>query len=615
MDTDRTHRPLRAGIQIASGRPSTGQAIISLGRGTLTGLAIHGKDAAEKRVLVTCLHVMASLDVVNKQKRLRNPQMDEEMYQTASTFVASTHRVGSPLAAPVQFSKTRKNLIDAAYVDLLPGIEANFTLHTHPLANNKNIHANRRVIRDTVAPAVDEEYIMFGGFCGEHKVKAIAPADGTMLGYPFDNLYAVTLPAGCGEGDSGAPVLKEVAPNQYKMVGMYIGSDENSPLGVIVLASNVEALLGIKFGSRDPIAVAEGPWMVATGGSGQLFGRNSKDPDKGALTYRWGQFYEGYRPSPFAYRPVGLSSLTAVNPTFTAPSVPTKATFRLQVTDDSGATAEDFVTVLVQGRVPGQNAARPTANAGGRQTVYAENPVTLGKADSQTGVAREWEQLFPDKLTAKSPDEVSLSSATAAQPTFTAPSVSPEQEKKLYFRLTAASTNGAGAADVATIRVKSNIEQLGELAKGASPMVKNNWVSEIKSAKRRGRYARYYAFTLKERSKMTIILASSTDCYLNLLRGTGTSGDILAYNDDYGLGISGHSKLEQTLDAGSYTIEATTALAGEIGTFNLSVAVFSDDAALKSLEGRRVPRRCPRRLMQTPPSTPPRWSTPSPASR
>ena len=70
---------------------------------------------------------------------------------------------------------------------------------------------------------------------------------------------------------------------------------------------------------------------------------------------------------------------------------------------------------------------------------------------------------------------------------------------------------------------------------------------------------------------MSIVLESTAgDTYLYLREGDARSGDFLHENDDDG-GIT-RSKIEETLAAGSYTIEVTTYDAGVTGSFTLTVS-------------------------------------------
>ena len=114
------------------------------------------------------------------------------------------------------------------------------------------------------------------------------------------------------------------------------------------------------------------------------------------------------------------------------------------------------------------------------------------------------------------------------------------------------------------------IDECGQTLTGDGT-VPGTWAAGCESQARSGRYARYYTFTLAEQSEVTIALESSdADTYLNLWPGSNRTGDPLAYDDDSP--DTTRSEIVATLQAGSYTIEATTFDAGETGSFTLSVA-------------------------------------------
>ena len=99
------------------------------------------------------------------------------------------------------------------------------------------------------------------------------------------------------------------------------------------------------------------------------------------------------------------------------------------------------------------------------------------------------------------------------------------------------------------------------------------WSSDCPSENRSGSYARYYSFTLSDESEVTVTLertSGDADTYLNLLSGAGRYGSVLHYNDD-DTGTT-RSRIQETLDAGTYTIEVTTYESGETGSFTLTVS-------------------------------------------
>ena len=93
------------------------------------------------------------------------------------------------------------------------------------------------------------------------------------------------------------------------------------------------------------------------------------------------------------------------------------------------------------------------------------------------------------------------------------------------------------------------------------------------------RRARFYAFTLEEEATVTVALTSEADTYLYLLVGAGREGEVEAENDDIDRDARNYnSRLEATLSAGTYTIEATTYDGGVDGEFTLDVSFDPEGA-------------------------------------
>ena len=85
------------------------------------------------------------------------------------------------------------------------------------------------------------------------------------------------------------------------------------------------------------------------------------------------------------------------------------------------------------------------------------------------------------------------------------------------------------------------------------------------------RYARFYTFTLDAAVDVTIALESDEDTYLYLLDGHGRSGTVLYEDDDIDYPSDTNSRLSERLEAGDYTIEATTYYAQKEGDFTLEI--------------------------------------------
>jgi LmbE family N-acetylglucosaminyl deacetylase len=173
-------------------------------------------------------------------------------------------------------------------------------------------------------------------------------------------------------------------------------------------------------GNQPPVASAGSNQTVAQGASVTLNGSGSSDPEGATLSYAWSQV---------SGPAVTLSSTTTVSPTFTAPGGSSSAqtlVFQLIVNDGTNASspAQTTVTVSAPTNQP------PVASAGANQSVAQAATVTLngsGSSDPEGAtLSYAWSQL--------SGPSVTLSSASAVSPTFTAPSGS-SSTQTLVFQL------------------------------------------------------------------------------------------------------------------------------------------------------------------------------------
>ncbi|MEZ0243894.1 MAG: PKD domain-containing protein, partial [Sphingomonas sp.] len=179
--------------------------------------------------------------------------------------------------------------------------------------------------------------------------------------------------------------------------------------------------------------------VTVNGGSQvTLNGSGSTDGDGDTLTYQWTQT---------GGPPVTLSSSTAANPTFTTPIGGAQVqtiTFDLVVSDGIAASTADSVTISVN-----PNAA-PVANAGTDQApINSGQTVTLnggGSTDPDNNpLTYQWTQV--------SGPPVTLSNATAANPTFVAPNVTGTQN--LVFQLVVNDGTVNSQPDTVTIGVRA----------------------------------------------------------------------------------------------------------------------------------------------------------------
>jgi hypothetical protein len=186
---------------------------------------------------------------------------------------------------------------------------------------------------------------------------------------------------------------------------------------------------------RAPVAGSGSEQTVAGGVKVTLDGSNAYDPDGDAITYSWEQTGGDN---------VNLSGSSSAVATFTAPEIfgsSMALKFTLTVNDSTGMTdtADYIVNVSQTNRAP-------VADAGPVQTVDAGTDVTLsGQGSDPDGdaITYSWEQTGGV--------EVTLSDASIASPTFTAP----DSITVIQFKLTVSDSSGLIASDTCTVNVNA----------------------------------------------------------------------------------------------------------------------------------------------------------------
>jgi hypothetical protein len=136
------------------------------------------------------------------------------------------------------------------------------------------------------------------------------------------------------------------------------------------------------------------------------------------------------------------------------------------------------------------------------------------------------------------------------------------------FSVTVQAGQGSGGLGLAEFGVVSALAGCTVMDIDLGDTVEDAWTSACASSHGFESFAKYYAFTLTERTGVQIDLQTSiSDAYLYLLAGRGPFGPVIAQDDDGGNGLN--SRITISLDPGDYTIEATTLHSEAEGPFTL----------------------------------------------
>ena len=264
---------------------------------------------------------------------------------------------------------------------------------------------------------------------------AIASNGSIYFGSGDDKFYALRSAASGLQADSPWPKFRYNALNQ--------GSSHN-------LRPSAEA------GAEDQ--VLEGNTFTFNG--------TATDPDGTIAAFAWSQV-QGIS--------VSIANADSANASFIAPGVDaaTELLFQLQVTDSSGGTGTDTVTITVLDNPDNQP---PTVEAGANQSQLEGTEVSLnGSASDADGAITtySWSQL--------SGSEVVLIDSNSAQASFIAPAV--DTDTTLSFQLLVTDNDGAKATDTVTITVTNNPDNQPPVANaGADQQIYEHQNTELNAS-------------------------------------------------------------------------------------------------------------------------------------
>ena len=173
-------------------------------------------------------------------------------------------------------------------------------------------------------------------------------------------------------------------------------------------------------------------------------------------------------------------------------------------------------------------------------------PITGYKIESSDGGGDPWVEVYATTDAATSYTDVGTD---ANGPTFGAGVMR-------HYRVSAINSVGTGPpSNVAVATPDVCRDPLGLLIAPVTRM--GSWADDCDSEAQAGSYARYYSFTLNQAGQVEINLTSAANTYLALRRGEGRTGTVVTSNDDVSSRYT-HSSINRMLDAGTYTVEATT---------------------------------------------------------
>lgn len=305
--------------------------------------------------------------------------------------------------------------------------------------DHMNIDVVTAAIGDVNLKAGDEIGVFDGEICCG-KVILTAPI---IVGNPATHVIISASRADLSESNgytAGNPILYRFwdAANQIEIASginadYFQTNGQPAPAPVFTAGASVIVKLTVATqANQNPTANAGPDQSVNEGDQVSLDGTASNDPDNDPVTYLW-----------TAPSGITLSDANSASPVFIAPEVSadTDYTFSLVVNDGQLSSTSDQVIIRVK-----QVNKIPVAVAGADQSANEGDQVTL---DGTASADPDHDLL---SYSWQSPDGITLSSVSSANPAFTAPEVQSDQE--FIFSLIVNDGQSNSLADEIKVTVK-----------------------------------------------------------------------------------------------------------------------------------------------------------------
>ena len=252
----------------------------------------------------------------------------------------------------------------------------------------------------------------------------------------------------------------------------------------------------------------------------------------------------------------------------------------LRVVSEGGQGTQHYTIHINRASAPGAPTIESITPGGQSLTVFWNVPEETGGADLASYDVRYIESATEDKSDSNWTAIADAWTGGVRRYTITG------LEAGTSYDVQVRAVHGAGAGDWSESVVGTSTARAGaciETVVGTTTIY-GTWESGCESTARAGSYARFYTFTLDDPGDLAVTLESELDTYLYIREGEGTSGHIVHEDDDddhsvFNLTSSTDASISESLESGTYTIEATTFHAGLSGNFTLNVHIEGEPVA------------------------------------